>query len=99
MGCIRGDGAGGVVIAVKAVPGASRDQIVGVLGDRLKVKVAAAPEGGKANAAICALLAERLDAAVGCVEILSGHSGAEKRVRVSSIGKDVAMARLGLAGK
>ena len=45
---------------VKAVPGSSRDRLAGALGDRLKVCVAAPPEGGKANAAITAMLADAL---------------------------------------
>jgi len=74
---------GGVLIRVKAVPGASRDQIAGVLGDRLKVKVAAPPEGGKANRAICALLAKELGVKPSRVEIVSGATSAEKVVRVA----------------
>jgi uncharacterized protein (TIGR00251 family) len=73
---------GSVLIRVKAVPGASRDQIAGVLGDRLKVKVAAPPEGGKANKAICAIIAKELGVKPAQVEIVSGASSAEKVVRV-----------------
>jgi uncharacterized protein (TIGR00251 family) len=73
---------GSVLIRVKAVPGASRDQIAGVLGDRLKVKVAAPPEGGKANKAICAIIAKELAVKAAQVEIASGASSAEKVVRV-----------------
>jgi uncharacterized protein (TIGR00251 family) len=73
---------GSVLICVKAVPGASRDQIAGVLGDRLKVKVAAPPEGGKANKAICAIIAKELGVKPAQVEIVSGASSAEKVVRV-----------------
>ena len=50
----RGDD---LVLRVKAVPGAKRDAIAGALGDRLKIRVAAPPEDGQANAAIRALLA------------------------------------------
>jgi len=52
--------AGELRIRVKAVPGSSRDRLAGALGDRLKVCVAAPPEGGKANAAIAAMLADAL---------------------------------------
>ncbi len=80
---------------MKAVPGAARDEIAGVLGDRLKVRVSAAPEGGKANKAICALLADRLGLRPRDVEIVAGHASPEKVVRVSGIGAQAAGAALG----
>ena len=51
---VRGDD---LVLRIKAVPGAKRDALAGALGDRLKVRVAAPPEDGRANAAIRELLA------------------------------------------
>jgi uncharacterized protein (TIGR00251 family) len=65
------------------VPGASRSGIAGVLGDRLKVRVASPPEGGKANREVVRLLAEWLD--VRDVEIVAGLSSAEKTVRISGV--------------
>jgi uncharacterized protein (TIGR00251 family) len=65
------------------VPGASRSEIAGVLGDRLKVRVAAPPEGGKANRALVELLSRWLG--VRDVEIVAGLSSAEKIVRVSGV--------------
>jgi len=62
------------------VPGASRSEIVGPLGNRLKVRIAAPAEGGKANRALLKLLRERLS--VREVEIVAGHSRAEKTVRI-----------------
>ncbi len=47
---------GGVEVRLKVVPGASRTGIAGVLGDRLKLRVAAPPEGGRANRAVEELL-------------------------------------------
>jgi uncharacterized protein (TIGR00251 family) len=75
----------GVLIAVKAVPGAKRDEVVGPLGDRLKVRVSAPPEGGKANKAICALLARELGVRVQDVEVVRGHASPEKAVRVAGV--------------
>ena len=49
-------------IRVKAVPGSSRSRIAGVLGDRLKIQVAAPPEDGKANKAVAEVLAQWLGA-------------------------------------
>jgi uncharacterized protein (TIGR00251 family) len=62
------------------VPGASRSEIVGVLGDRLKLRVSAPAEGGKANRAIVTLLKDVLG--VENVEITRGVSRSEKTVRV-----------------
>ena len=51
---------GGAILAAKVVPGASRDEVAGVLGDALKVATSAAPEKGKANAAVARILAKAL---------------------------------------
>ncbi len=75
----------GVQFAVKVVPGAARDRIVGLLGDALKVQVAAPPEGGKANARLCELLAEALAVPIRTVAVLSGASNARKVVAVQGL--------------
>ena len=84
MFSVASDGA--VLIAVKAVPGAKRNQVAGVLGERLKVSVSQPPEGGKANRAICALLAKELGVRPSAVSVVRGESSAEKVVRVEGIG-------------
>lgn len=65
---------------IKVVPGASRSEVVGVLGDRLKLRVSAPAEGGKANRAVVDLLKDVLG--VEDVEITRGVSSSEKKVRV-----------------
>ncbi len=80
---------GGVLIRVKAVPGAKREQVAGVLGDRLKIKVSAPPEGGKANAAICALIAKKLGVKAGAVSVVSGMTNPEKVVLVVGVEAEV----------
>ena len=67
---------------VKAVPGASRDQVAGTLGDRLKVRVSAPAEGGRANKAICETIAKALRIKPKQVMIESGHTNPEKIVRI-----------------
>ena len=74
-----------LLIPVKAVPGASRDVIAGVLGDRLKVRVTAPAEGGKANKAICTLVARSLGVKSNAVTIEQGHTAAEKVLRVRMV--------------
>jgi len=67
---------------VKAVPGSSRSRIVGELGDRLKIQVAAPPEGGKANRAVAEVLAHWLGLAKSEVELVSGAGQPAKVFRV-----------------
>ncbi len=73
-----------VLIRVKAVPGASRQEIVGPLGDRLKVRVNAPPEGGRANKAVCAVIARTLVVRPKQVSIESGRSSSQKTIRVEN---------------
>ena len=79
---------------VKVVPGAKRTRLAGVLGDRLKLQVAAPPEDGKANAAVIALLAETLGIDRSRVELLSGASNPRKTFRVG-VAPEVASRALG----
>ncbi len=80
-----------VLIRVKAVPGSSRDEVSGVLGDRLKVRLSAPPEGGKANQALRGLLAAALGVRTRDVTVESGAASPEKVVRVRGV--NVAHAR------
>jgi uncharacterized protein len=71
-----------VRVWVKAVPGASRDQVAGLLGERLKVRVSAPAEGGRANKAICKVIAKALQIKTKQVTIESGQTNPEKIVRI-----------------
>ena len=70
---------------VKVVPGSSRNQIVGWLGDALKIKVTAPPEKGKANEAVVDLIAKELGININDIEIESGHSSPSKIVAFDGI--------------
>lgn len=78
-------------VLVKVVPGSRQAKIVGWLGERLKVKVSAPPEDGRANKALCGLLAESLGLSDRAVEVVAGHSSPEKTVRVVGIGPEDAL--------
>ena len=81
-------------LKVKAVPGASRSEIVGRLGEALKIRVAAPPEGGKANREILALLAGRLGLAAADVTLVSGASSPAKVVELRGLTSEQAWTRL-----
>lgn len=87
---------GSVRIALKVVPGAKRDEIAGPLGDRLKVRVAAPPEDGKANRAVCAVIAAALGIKPKSVSVVVGLASAEKIVRVEGVQESEVRRRLGL---
>ena len=76
---------GGVVFAVRVQQGGRRDAILGEHAGALKVSVCAAPDKGKANKAVLALLAEGLGVAKSAVSLVSGETSREKKVFVEGI--------------
>lgn len=93
MATVTQDG-GGCLVRLKVIPGSSRNAMGGLLGDRIKVKVAAAAESGKANKAVCELLARTLGVKPRDVEIVSGQTSPEKVVRIAGISAQQAIAKL-----
>lgn len=81
-------------LLLKVVPKASRDRIVGWLGDRLKVSVTAAPERGRANAAVEALLAGALELPASRVRIVSGETTALKTAEIDGLDESEVRSRL-----
>ncbi len=73
----------GAVLFVKARPGASRNRIVGVLGDALKIATIAPAEKGRANDAIARTLARTLGVKPGDVTLLSGQTHPRKQFRIA----------------
>ncbi|MEO8051335.1 MAG: DUF167 domain-containing protein [Acidobacteriota bacterium] len=68
---------------IKVVPRSAKTEIAGEMADgTLKVKIAAPPDKGKANDALCEFLATHYGVARSAVTIVSGHSAALKLVRV-----------------
>jgi uncharacterized protein len=83
-----------VRLSIKVVPGAARDEIAGWLGDALKLRVSAAPERGKANAAVEALLARALALPRGAVRVVAGETSARKTVEIDGASEEEIRARL-----
>ncbi len=68
----------GIRLAVRLQPRASRNQVVGVMGDRLKVALTAPPVEGAANAACQAFLAELFKVSKGSVRLVGGEKSRDK---------------------
>jgi uncharacterized protein len=81
-------------LKVKVVPGASRTEIVGRLGEALKVRVAAPPEGGQANRELVALLAAKVGLPLAAVSVVSGLTSASKVVAFQGLDAVALRARL-----
>src|SRR5439155_7161625 len=77
-----------ITLRVHVQPGAGRTAVVGRHGTSLKVRVAAPPEGGRANDACAALLAETFGVAPSAVELVSGGSSRMKRFRLTGVDLD-----------
>jgi uncharacterized protein (TIGR00251 family) len=75
----------GCVFQVRVVPRSRRDEVSGVHGDALKVRLTAPPVEGKANRALQKFLAKRLGVAPSAIEILSGHASRSKRICVQRV--------------
>ena len=86
----------GVVIRVKARPGARRNALAGLHDDALRVDVTAAPEKGKANQAIIGLLANVFGLSKSQVELVSPPTNPQKRFLLAGIKLAAAEAQLTL---
>ena len=72
-----------VILSLRVQPKASRDELLWQ-GEQLKLRITAPPVDGQANAHLVAFLAKLFRVAKRDVEILSGETGREKRIRIRS---------------
>ena len=84
----------GVILSLHIQPGAKKTEVVGPHGDALKIRLAAPPVDGKANAALQAFLAKKIGVGKTAVTLLSGQSARSKRVCIAGIAGELVAARL-----
>jgi uncharacterized protein (TIGR00251 family) len=72
-------------ISVTVSPGASRSELVGRHGDGWRARIAAPPERGRANEALCKLLAEALDVPRRSVQVVAGQGARVKVVEIDGL--------------
>lgn len=73
-----------LTLALHVQPGAARTEVAGLHGDALKVRLAAPPVDGKANAELLRFVADAFGVPLRAVEIVRGASSRSKVVRVRS---------------
>lgn len=78
------------LVRVRAVPNAKKTQFAGLLGEAVKIKVQAVPEGGRANAELSAFLAETLALPKRSVSVVSGETSRDKILRVDGVSRETA---------
>ena len=79
----------GIVLEVKVIPRASRNEIVGILDDRLKLKIKSPPLEGRANKEIVNFFSSFLNMPKRDIEILRGTTSSHKSILFYGKGKDV----------
>jgi uncharacterized protein (TIGR00251 family) len=85
-------------LPVRVQARARRDEIAGERAGRLLVRVTAPPVEGKANAAVCRLVAARLGLAPGRIAVVRGASSRDKLIEIDGIEAGELRRLLGLGG-
>ncbi|WP_318433969.1 DUF167 family protein YggU [Photobacterium leiognathi] len=73
-----------LIVRLYIQPKASRDQIVGLHGDEIKIAITAPPVDGKANAHLVKYLSKQFKVAKGLIHIVKGLQGRHKQVRIEA---------------
>jgi uncharacterized protein (TIGR00251 family) len=71
-----------LILNLRVVPRAAKDEIMGLMGDALKVRIQAPPVDGKANTHLIKFLAKEWRIPRSAFEICSGETGRNKRLRI-----------------
>ena len=74
-----------IVIKIKIVPASSKNKIVGVYNNALKIAITAPPVEGKANKKCITYLAKYFDVAKSKIEIISGQTSKNKLIKIYDI--------------
>ncbi|MDP7032958.1 MAG: DUF167 domain-containing protein [Planctomycetota bacterium] len=81
----------GTLLPLRVHPGSRREGLDGTHNGALRVRVHTAPEKGKANDAICKLLAKILDCRKSSLHIVSGQNSRNKTVLIEDLGPSIVL--------
>mgnify|MGYP000899870699 CR=1 FL=1 len=83
-----------ITVTVHAQAGARKSEVAGCHGGALKIRLAALPVDGRANAELIAFLARRLGVVRSAIELRTGHGARRKLIVVRGVRADEAVMRL-----
>lgn len=81
-------------LAIRVIPRARREEVVGERGESITIKLVAPPVKGAANKALVALLSRRLGVSPGAITLVGGETAREKRLVIEGLTESEARARL-----
>jgi len=85
-----------VVLTIRVVPRASKNELIGLYGDKLKIRLHAPPVKGRANKELISFLSRKLDVPKQQIVLLTGTSSCDKRLAVTGISESDVRSRLSL---
>ena len=85
MSWFRLTAAGGATLSLHVQPGAKKSECAGLLGEALKIRLAAPPVDGKANEALLRFLAQRLAIPRQQISLKSGQTSRQKVIEIESV--------------
>ncbi|MHC2994846.1 MAG: YggU family protein [Candidatus Atribacteria bacterium] len=77
-----------IIIKTKIIPGSSKNKIIGVYADTLKIAITSPPVEGKANKKCISYLSKLFDLAKSKIEILSGKNSRNKLIKICNINQN-----------
>lgn len=89
---------GELILSLHVQPGAKRTEFAGIHGDAIKIRLAAPPVDGKANACLLAFLAAFMRLPKRSVTLINGESSRSKRVRIDGASTSATQQLLQAAG-
>lgn len=86
----------GVILSIKVTPKCNKSEISGVENEELKIRLAAVPEDGKANAELIRFLSRFFTIPKSTFFVISGEQSRHKRILITGVRKELLLSRLKL---
>ncbi len=86
---------GGIFIHIHVQPRASRNEVVGIHGDALKVRLTSPPVEGAANLLLVKFIAKRLGLPRSKVRLVAGERSRQKTLQITGVSKDYLLKMMG----